>query len=96
MSIIQLNKLEYGSQYNLGGAVVHGFQSGEIVYMDTTGIIIKPIIRDCIDQHNVTNSFSIGSYFVKKRVCSNIDGVVYWQSPEEIQKLVREEYKYAK
>lgn len=94
MAIVRLNKLEWNTYYNSGGKSVSGFYLGEEVYLDTAGIIIKSVLRDCIDQINVTNSFSVGQYFVKKRVCSFINGVFYWQSPEEIQELVRKEYNY--
>lgn len=94
MPIIQLNKTKIDTFYNSYYSYVSGYCEGEKVYLDTGGIIIHPIVLNCVQQENITNSFGIGKYFLKNKVCSKINGVFYWQSPDEIQKLAREEYKY--
>ena len=91
MALIRLNKLNFDTVYNTSGNKVYGGCEGNPIYLDTSGIVITPIMQDCIFQSNCTNSFSNSFYFIKKKVCSNIGGQIYWQSPEEIQELVRKE-----
>lgn len=92
MSKIKLDILEYKTCCNTPwDPLLSGYGQGQSVQIDIDGSSnIIPVVYKCVILTNACPAFGGDEYIVEKRVCSNINGVLYWQSPEEIQKLINE------